>query len=252
MPNPKILFIDIETFPHRSYTWGGKYQVNVIDFVEQGCIATFSAKWLGDKKIISHALNEYAGYVSGSYDDKALVADLHKLLDEADVVVAHNGNSFDIKYCNARFICHGMTPPSPYKTVDTKLAVKKVARFASNSLDDLGETLGLGRKIHTDFSLWLGCINGDPKSWAKMVKYNEQDVVLLERLYTRLLPWVTDHPNVAIGKQHVCPKCGSQDIHWRGTYTTTTRTYSRFRCMTCGGWGRLLKSVDKAHVQNCA
>src|ERR1039458_4785789 len=93
---PKILFLDIETFPNVGYIWG-KYDQNVIRYTQQSCVATFVAKWLGDSKILSKALPDYTGYKAGSYDDKAIVEDLWKLFDEADVIIAHNGDQFDIK-----------------------------------------------------------------------------------------------------------------------------------------------------------
>lgn len=238
MPKPKILFIDIETFPLRSYTWG-RYEQNVVRVTQESCIATFAAKW-ADGPVFAKALPDYKGYKAGSYDDKALVKDIWKLLDEADIIGAHNGNDFDVKVCQGRFIFHGLTPPSPFKTVDTKRIAKRVGRFSSNKLDDLGQLLGIGKKIKTDFDLWQGCIDGDPVAWRQMVTYNKKDVLLLEKLYNRLLPWTSNHPNFSEGIE--CPKCGSQNVQSRGTARTTTRTYRRFQCQDCGGWHRAVKS----------
>ncbi len=247
---PKILFFDVETFPNVSYTWG-KYDQNVIRFKQEGCMATFVAKWLGDKRIISKALPDYKGYRSGSYDDRALVADLWKLLDEAEIVVAHNGDDFDVRVSNARFLKHGMRPPSPFKTVDTKKAVKRVARFNSNKLDDLSFNFFEDKKIKTDFDLWEGCINGDKKAWRQMVEYNRKDVLLLEKLYLKLRPWITNHPNLTIGLgKAACPKCGSDEIVYRGWARSATCSYRRFQCTKCGGWGRALHREEKAGSAN--
>jgi predicted RNA-binding Zn-ribbon protein involved in translation (DUF1610 family) len=247
---PRILIFDLETFPNIGYIWG-KYDQNVIRYTQEKCIATFSAKWLGDNKMMSHKLPDYPGYKPGSYNDLGITKDLWKLLDEADIVVAHNGDQFDVKWCQARFIFHKMMPPSPFKSVDTKKVVKNVANFNSNSLDDLGSLFGLGKKIKTDFDLWEGCINGDKESWRKMVAYNEKDVILLEKLYVKLLPWAVNHPNFTQGAV-ACPKCGSTRIQWRGVQRAITRTYNRFQCQDCGGWGRSVQSVkgSGASVQN--
>ncbi len=244
---PKILVCDLETLPNQGYTWG-RWDQNVIRFTQESCIATFVCKWLGNPKIISKALPDYPGYKPGSYDDKALVQDLWNLFDEADIIVAHNGDSFDIKVATGRFILHGLQPPSPFKTIDTKKMVKEVARYNSNSLDDLCGLLDLGHKIHTDFDLWEGCINGDPKSWAQMVKYNRMDVLLLEKLYYRLAPFAKTHPNLAFWTRGTCPKCGGHDVQYRGVARCITRTYQRFQCNQCGSWGRTAKS-DGAEVK---
>lgn len=244
---PKILFLDIETFPNIGYVWG-KYDQNVIRYTQQSCIATFVAKWLGDGKIMSKALPDYKGYAAGSYNDKAIVKDLWKLLDEADVIVAHNGDQFDVKVIVGRFLIHGMLPPSPFKTVDTKKVVKEVARFNSNSLDDLSSLLDLGSKIKTDFDLWEGCINGDMGCWKGMVKYNRMDVLLLEKLYLRLLPFAKTHPNLTFWTRGECPKCGSHDVQYRGIARCITRQYQRFQCNSCGSWGRVAKSDKDGNV----
>jgi len=245
---PKILVCDLETLPNQGYTWG-RWDQNVIRFTQESCIATFVCKWLGNPKIISKALPDYPGYTPGSYDDKLLVADLWKLFDEADILVAHNGDQFDIKVATGRFILHGMKPPSPFKTIDTKKMVKEVARYNSNSLDDLCSLLGLGKKIKTDFDLWDGCINGDPKAWADMVKYNRMDVLLLEKLYYRLAPYAKTHPNLTFWTRGMCPKCGSHNIQYRGTVRCITRQYQRFVCNDCGSWGRLALSEKEGNVK---
>jgi len=241
MPQHKILFLDIESFPNIGYTWG-RYDQTVIRFKQEFCIATFAAKWLGDKAIISKALPDYSGYKPGSYDDKKLVQDLWKLISEADVVVAHNGDDFDIRMCNARFLFHGLVPPAPIKTVDTKKIASRVARFNSNSLNDIGNYLNFGKKIKTDFDLWEGCINGDMEQWRLMVKYNRKDVLLLERLYLYLRPWDTRHPNLTVEGGGMCPKCNSKNIQYKGYQVTTTRKYRRMQCQDCGGWSRVTKS----------
>lgn len=244
---PRILLLDIETFPNLAYVWG-KYEQNVIRYTQQSCIATFVAKWLDSPKIISKALPDYPGYIPGSYDDKAIVADLWKLFDEADIIVAHNGNSFDIKVVTGRFIFYNMKPTSPFKSVDTKLMVKSVVRYNSNSLDDLCSLLGLGKKIKTDFDLWEGCINGDMKCWNQMVKYNRMDVLLLEKLYLRLAPFAKTHPNLTFWTRGKCPKCGGHNIQYRGFARCVTRQYRRFVCNDCGSWGRAVISDKDGNV----
>lgn len=247
---PKILFLDIETFPNVAYVWG-KYQQDVIRYIQEACIATYAYKWLGEP-VHAKGLPDFKGYKPGSYDDRQLVNDLWKLLDEADIVVAHNGDDFDVRMCNARFIHHGLTPPSPYKTVDTKKVASHAGRFNSNRMDDLGVYLKMGRKIKTDFDLWEGCINGDPASWRDMIRYNKHDVVMLEKLYLKLRPWTRTHPNFAVRTGALCPKCNSSNVQFRGLQVTSTRQYQRFQCKDCGGWGRMVKSEKgSAKTTNC-
>jgi ribonuclease D len=132
-----------------------------------------------------------------------------------------------------------MEPPSPFKTVDTLLAARRYFRFPSNSLNDLCHMLGLGTKPKTTHaSLWYDCLQGDDLAWKKMVKYNNNDVVLLEKLYLKLRPYIGNHPNVAVEKDDGCPRCGGKHLEYRGFYTTNVSTYHRLYCRSCGAWSR--------------
>ena len=229
----KVLIFDIETSPNLSYTWG-KWQQDVIKFQSEWEMLSFSYKWLGERKVIAVGRDKFS--------EEALVLRLRQLFDEADVVIAHNGNSFDVKMCNAKFIEFDLDPPSPFKSIDTKLVAKRYFRFNSNKLDDLGNILGLGRKIQTGgFDLWLGCMNGDKQAWKKMLAYNKQDVILLEKIYLKMRPWIANHPSMNIyeGKPDACPKCAGGPLHKRGTiHTTKVGTVQRYQCQNCGGWSQ--------------
>lgn len=233
MNKPKKLLIDIETVPHKVYTWG-KYDQDVIAFIEYSSLLSVAWKWADEKKVYSMKRN-------GS-SDRGLVKKIWNLFDEADIIIAHNGVAFDTKRCMAAFSRYGMKPPSPFKQVDTKLVAKKHFSFPSNSLNDIADFLGIGRKKETGgFDLWLKCMAGDRKAWKTMLEYNENDVILLEKIYLRLLPYITEHPNLGMLLGEVCPKCGSNKLQARGVAVTLTGEFQRFQCQNCGGWGRFLK-----------
>lgn len=248
--NARVLILDIETAPNVVYTWG-RYEQNAIDVVEDWYIMSFSAKWLGEKKVTTYALPDFQGYKRNMKNDKSLMVRIKSLLDEADFIVAHNGDNFDIRKINTRLLIHGMTPPIPYKSVDTKKLARKVFRFDSNKLDELGRQLGLGRKIDNGgFDLWKRCMAGEKAAWKEMKKYNEQDVYLLEKIYLTLRPWSTNHPNVGliIDKPETCPICGEQhSLQSRGFRILKTGKRPSYQCNVCGGWssGPVIKSEIK-------
>ena len=240
----KILSLDLETSPIQAYSWGPKYESNLIEFIEHMRILSFSAKWLNGKHI-TKGWPDYKGYKKGVLDDKEITKELWNLLDEADIVLAQNGKSYDVKVMNARFAFHNMAPTSPYKTLDTKLEARKYLRLPSYSLNDLCDYFGLGRKKeHEGFSLWLKCISGDKSAWKRMLAYNRHDVVLLEKLYLRLRPWM-NHPNLGMYTDKlVCPNCGSGKIQSRGYAISSVTKYKRFQCTNCGKWGRDTKNIN--------
>jgi DNA polymerase elongation subunit (family B) len=234
----KILLFDIETSPNLAYVWG-KYEQDVIAYDREWCMLSFAYKWLGEKTVHAYALSDFKGYNKHLFDDKALVTKLHALMNEADVIIGHNSDSFDIKKTNARLIANGLPPPAPYKTIDTKKVAKRYFNFNSNKLSDLGIYLGLGDKLDTGgFKLWLGCMKGDAASWKKMVLYNKQDVLLLEDVYLTMLPWITNHPNRALieGIDLACPNCSAEALIRRGFGYNRTSKYQRLQCTSCGAW----------------
>jgi len=234
----RILFFDIETMANKIYAWG-KYEQNAIAYSQHWYMLSFAYKWYGEKQTYVKGLPDYKGYSKNPTNDKLLVQDLWKLFDEADVVVAHNGRKFDVKKSNARFIIHEMNPPSPYKILDTREVAKRRFRFDSNKLDDLGDYLKIGRKLNTGgFDLWLGCEKGDMKSWAKMKKYNKQDVILLEKVYDKMLPYIDNHPNVALmdGNLRHCPNCGGSNLLRQGFHYSRTTATQQYQCKDCHSW----------------
>ena len=234
----KVLLFDIETAPNLGYTWT-KYETNVIEFVKERYMLCFSVKWLNEKQTKVFALPDFKTYAKDKTDDKELVQKLWEYIDEADVVVAHNGNRFDIPIMNSRFLVNGLTPPSTYKQVDTLKVARQKFSFNSNKLNDIGEFLGLGKKVDTGgFSLWKGCMEGDPKCWNKMKKYNKVDVTLLEKVYKTLRAWMPTHPNIGILKgRHACTHCGSTKTQNRGFSYAKYHKYQRFQCKSCYAWG---------------
>jgi hypothetical protein len=224
---------DIENMAAKVYTWSN-YQTNVIATDEDWYMLSVAWKWVGDSKV------SFARKSNERRNDRSLVKVLWNLLDEADVVVAHNGDAFDQRKCNARFIELGMSPPSPYLTVDTKKVVARAAMNYSNKLDELSRRLGFGRKVDTlGFGTWLGCAANDPDSWKLMEKYNRQDIRLLEELYNHLTPWI-DTVNMAHWADGAlaCKRCGSENIQKRGFKYTNASVFQSYVCNDCGGWSR--------------
>lgn len=201
-------------------------------------------KWRGEKTIYSKALPDFPLYQRDKHDDRALVKFLHELFEEADFVIGHNGDNFDIKYSNTRFIVHRLGPPSPKKTRDTLKLSRKFTNTASHRLDSLAQLYGIGGKLpHTGKSLWDDCEDKvyHPKSWALMKRYNEHDVYLLDGLATLLLPWdntKTANPNLITREAAVCPKlgCGSTRNHRRGKEFVAAGYKWKYQCLSCLGW----------------
>jgi hypothetical protein len=253
-PGARVLIYDIETTPNLGYTWG-KWDQNVIEFKEQWYILSVAWKWLGDKRGTVLGLDDYPDqYRRDPANDVNLATLLRNLFDEADVTITHNGKTFDKPKAQTRMWVHGLQPPTPCREVDTLQIVRKQFAFSSNRLGDLCQVLGLPHKGDPGgFKTWLGCMNGDERAWATMKRYNLQDVAILEKLYLRLLPWVSHHPNLAslADRPSACPSCGMAGrMVARGYHVTVVTRRRKFQCQKCGSYsmGRKIEKTEAQYV----
>jgi len=242
----RILLFDIETTPMECFVWALNSKSNNYishnNIIADWNILSWSAKWLCDSEVMSDIQTPVE---ARARNDERICKSIHKLITDADVVIAHNGDRFDIKKLNTRFYLNGLEPPTPFQSIDTLKIVKRSFSFSSNRLDYLGKIMKNKGKLETNFNLWKDCLNGNKESLDKMLAYNEEDVRLLEEVYIELRPWMKSHPNIAIHLQRgkpVCPSCGSEEIGFNGSYYTTgTNMYESYRCRDCGSLSRKMQ-----------
>lgn len=236
----KILFLDLETSPITAHTWGlWQQNVSINQIIQSTEVMCFGARWYGQKKVIFKSVHHHG--------KKAMLEELHALMDEADVVCGWNSASFDHKHIKREFLEAGMPPPSPTKDLDLMRVVKSQFRFPSNKLDYVAQKLGVGAKVkHSGFELWIDCMAGKDKAWKEMKEYQIQDVNLLIDLYEKLRPWIKNHPNQPLHnlKEEGCVACGSIKLQRRGYETTSAGVYQRLQCTDCSKWMRGSKRVS--------
>lgn len=244
---PKILIFDLETAPMRAYVWGlWDQNVAINQIISDWFVISWSAKWLFNDEVKHERLT---GKEAIAMNDERIIKELWKLIDEADIILAHNLDKFDKPRMNTRFLKYGLKFPSPYQTIDTLKVARREFKVSSNKLDYLCQFLGLNIKIDTGgFKLWEKCLKGDEDSLRDMDKYCQQDVLILEELYLKLRPYIRSHPNVALymeTENTVCPNCGSSKLKWKHKYTTPANQYNTARC-ECGAFVRSKTStIDK-------
>lgn len=241
----KILILDIETAPLKAYVWKRwKENISLDQTISEWFMIAWSAKWLEEDATYSSVLTSKEILHE---DDSRIVKNLWILLDEADIIIAHNGKNFDIPKINSRFILCGCVPPSPYKQIDTLEVVKKQFGFSSNKLDALAIYFGFSTKLETGFELWKKCMEGDKDSLLYMEKYNRYDVQLLEKVYLKLRPWIPSHPNINLYNDSTiaCTSCGSHNIIKGKYYYTNRNKYQTYRCLDCGAISRVTVGAIK-------
>jgi DNA polymerase elongation subunit (family B) len=242
----KVAFIDLENSPIIGAVWE-MWEADVLWVEQDWYLYSYSVKWL-DGKQKTLALTDFPKtFKKNCHDDSALIKSLWQVFDEADIVVAHNGNAFDIKKANARFMHHKLKPYSPFASVDTLSEARKRFKFSSNKLDSVCQALGIGSKVvNTGKDLWKRCWWGDKAAFKEMKVYNAHDVYLLEQLYLYLRPWMNQHPNLRLfDRKDGCPNCGSTKLQKRGVYHLVSHDKEKWTCMGCGKWfaGKIIKKA---------
>lgn len=236
---PRIILFDIETAPIVGTMWGLYNNfLSPENIVKDWYMISAAWKTLGSTKVNSVSVSK-----AGSSNDRNVVKTLRDALAEADIVVGHNSDKFDLKKFNARLIYHGLEPLPPIHSVDTRKEAKKIAGFTSNKLDYLDKFFGGTGKMHTDYELWLKVMAGDNEALRYMVKYNKDDVNRLENVYLHLRPYMKNHPHVGAtaGKDRYksCPNCGSSDLKLNGIRLTAAGIRKQeVQCRTCGHYHR--------------
>lgn len=236
MAKPKTLLIDIETSEMENYSWGIRKQfIGHEDIKEDWNVLSWSAKWLGDKEIMQQD-NRNARDVR---NDKKLLKGIWKLLDEADLVITQNGDKFDIKRLNARFIIHDLPRPSSFQSFDTLKFANKTFGFTSHKLDYVSNALKLKyRKLkHHEFpgkTMWRECMKGNLKAWDAMAEYNRWDILSLEEYYEKIRPWAIDFNFKAWNGDDLVCSCGSRSFTKNGSRPFRGGMYQRLHCKDCG------------------
>ena len=210
------------------------------NILQERAVICICYKWEGGKKV--HSLQWDDG------DDKAMLKAFLEVAHQADELVAHNGDKFDIKWFNTRCLFHGLDPFGDWKTVDTLVIAKRRFYFNSNRLDYLGKYLFNEGKIKTDFSLWHDIvIKGSKRAMRDMIRYCKQDVNLLERVWMKLEPY--HKPKTHVGRLHgkekwTCPYTGSENVIKDRTRMTAAGTTQHV--MKCKDNGRYFTISDRA------
>ena len=242
------LIWDIETSPNIGLFWrpGWKVSLSHDNIIQERGIICICYKWEGEKKV--HHLEWDQGC------DKKLCQDFMEIALQADELIAHNGDKFDIKFFNGRCIANDVDPAPIWKTVDTLVIARRRFGFNSNRLDYLGKFLFNEGKISTEYGMWKDILlDNCPKAMKKMVKYCKQDVNLLERVWKKLEPY--HKPKTHVGTANgldkwTSPYTGSTNVIKSKTRWTTAGTKQhQMQCKDTGGYYTIPQKVYEEYQE---
>jgi hypothetical protein len=244
----KRLFIDIETSPCVGSFWRPGYKVRLTnDNVEiHARIITAAYRWQGDKTV--KAL-EWKGKGVGKQCDKHIIEEIVPLMNEADEIIAHFGDGFDVPWIRTRALFHGIVT-GVWKTVDTYRWASKLFVLPTNKLNDIAQYLGIGHKLPTGYDLWRRVtFDSDVKALREMVEYNKHDVELLEQVWEKLMVYApaSTHAGAKAGEdRYTCPQCGGNPMkHIRTMVSEKGIVSHQMYCKVCPRYYNIANSVHK-------
>jgi hypothetical protein len=235
----KILVADIEWKPALAYVWRmWKENIHPDMLVDHGGMLCFCAHWYGS--------DEYMFYSEWEHGRKGMAEAAKYLLTEADAVVHYNGIKYDIPKIRGEVVLAGLEP-FPQPTQIDLMRVVKTFGFNMNRLAYIAPLLGVDNKLeHEGFGLWKKVMNGDTDAQKRMEQYCVNDVKITADLYTRILPFIKDHPHLRGSPEGtVCPHCDSENTQKRGYRTTRMFRIQRNQCQDCGAWFETTRSKIK-------
>ena len=147
------LFFDLESSPNIGLFWDAGYKKNIdySNIIKERAIICICWKWEDDKEI------QFAHW-DKNQNDKSLLEKFIKIANEADELIGHNGDRFDLPWIRTRCLYHRIPVFPNYTTLDTLKNARSKFNFNSNKLDYIAKFLGVGEKIHTGYDLWKNIV----------------------------------------------------------------------------------------------
>lgn len=238
-PRIKILHWDAEISPILGWAYN-PYEGPLIRLEQDPKVVSVAWWWEGEKRIHCATLADFPNYKPDRFniDDSQLVAHIHGLLMDADVLVGHNATAFDYKIANARFLHYGLEPLDQKYFFDTLTKARRHFKMPKNTLDEIYRYIfgkeGKTKIKHSDV-IW-DCLEGDMGAWLKMKKYNIRDVEITRDVYFRIKPFCRFpiNMNLLLRGKLVCTSCGSENFERtpRSKYLVTTQRFG-YKCLDC-------------------
>lgn len=230
----KRLYLDIETSPNLGMFWTAGFKLNLSpeNIIKERSTICICYKWEGEKSV------SFLTWDSKQCDKKML-KEFVKVMNQADELVGHNGDKYDIAWIRTRCLYHSIPMFPTYRSIDTLKVARSKFKFQSNRLDYIGRFLGVGKKKDTGgFDLWKRIVlQKDKAAMKKMVEYCKGDVLLLQRVHERMGTHIEPktHYGVTFGYERgSCPECGSDHIRAMVKRTTATGLQKQqYQCQTC-------------------
>lgn len=152
-----------------------------------------SIKTYGKPGIKTIRADQFKSWKKNKTNEKEFIQAVMDELDKYDILVAHNGQSFDKSYLNAKCLQYGIRPILRLKKlIDPVRLSRRHLRLGRNSLAAIIDYLQIPvRKTPIELHKWIKATHeGDKRSMDVICTHCEYDIKTLEAVYTKLKPLV--------------------------------------------------------------
>lgn len=252
----------MEVSPNIGWFWKPEHYTRVYhdNIILEGAIICICYKWAGERSV--HSLTW-----DSKHNERQMLLEFIKVMNEADELVTHNGDKFDIVWVRTRCLVNGVPMMPDYVSIDTYKEAKHKFNFMSNKLSHIAKVCGLGAKLDTGGAvLWKRVLMGEtelenkdfwkrlllgnnPAALRKMVRYCKNDVTLLERIWDKMNPYLKARSHFGPTTKS-CPECGSESVTVSKYTVSAAGTHKVcYQCKTCGKYHTVpLSKFDKPRM----
>ena len=226
----RTTFIDIETSLVEAYTFRtGQQFIGIDQLKEDSQTKLLTAAWgtwhdlyyYGENGVESVSNHHRKGaFKKDPLDDTYVLRKLWDVLDQSDVIVAHNA-AFDRGWIEGRFMDLGWKQPSKYYVYCTFRTLHGL-NGVSKKLDYLSQKLiGTEKVKHEGVGLWIRCSQGDVSAFEEMEEYNIGDIYnTLYKVYMRTALYVDRYKSIDLaGEGLYCSVTGDPLVKQDKLYT---------------------------------
>lgn len=147
-------------------------------------------------KVESITIADFKRYKRNPADDKMIISEVARLLDEPDILVSYYGKQprFDLPFLVSRMIHHGIKPPPDLlykKHVDIYPYAKKWLPLTRRSLMIVSRFFKCATdKTQVDWDHWAEAIAGQRASVDYIQEHNEHDVMVTGEVLEPMKPFI--------------------------------------------------------------
>ena len=235
---PRILCLDIENFPCETWSWGLGEQYITLDFLKRDwSICAWAAHWVGTPDNQTIYMDNRGR--KDVFDDKRLVKEVIKLMNQADIVIGQNVKKFDIRKIASRADFHKLPPFSSPKITDILTEERAVFGHTSHKLAYKTERnekyKKLDHKEYPGFELWKACMRDETKAWKAMETYCKYDVLSTEERYMNVRGWIkTQNLASYYNDLKLRCHCGSLNVKPYEVRRLASGHFQGYKCSDCG------------------